>query len=233
MADVLKRISPDGRITFGRFNGIGKDHASKGARYACSAGILERVSMYDRIEHLDSVKFWLTQLENSGNKHTQSNNGTKELYLRALARFDEWLSGRPFLLHKTVWYDGESTSQSVTKSFGNVEEVMDCCRRPSYGSKVVQRILREYMVTPHVAESSVGACLSIRSAIRSYFAVHDVVLAMPKMRKKRQEHAQDYDEHMALEDFYKMLQNGKPGIMLRTVMLIMLQSGMDASTITD
>ena len=56
---------------------------------------------------------------------------------------------------------------------------------------------------------------------------------MPKMRKKRLEPAPDDDERMSLEGFYKMLQNGKPGIMMRAIMLIMLQSGMDASTLTD
>ena len=38
---------------------------------------------------------------------------------------------------------------------------------------------------------------------------------------------------MTLEDFYKMLQNGKPSITMRTIMLIKLQSGMDSSTFTD
>ena len=38
---------------------------------------------------------------------------------------------------------------------------------------------------------------------------------------------------MTLEDFYRMLQKGKPGIMMHTIMLINLQSGMDTSTLTD
>ena len=151
LAEVLRMIPPDGHITFGHFKGISKDRASKAVKRACSMGILKRASPYEHVENLESVKFWLTQLNDSGHKHTKSSNGTKELYMRALSKFDEWLSGKPFRLHKTVWYDGEETSKPVTKSFGNVEELLDCCRKPSYGSKAAQRVMREYMATPQVA----------------------------------------------------------------------------------
>ena len=55
---------------------------------------------------------------------------------------------------------------------------------------------------------------------------------MPKPRKKRAETDQD-DDHMTLENFYKMLQNGKPSITVRIIILIKFQSGMDAATLAD
>ena len=73
----------------------------------------------------------------------------------------------------------------------------------------------------------------IQSAIKSYFGVHDVLLVLPKTRKKRLDPVSDEESHMTLKDFYRMLQKGKPGIMMHTIMLINLQSGMDSSTLTD
>ena len=70
-----------------------------------------------------------------------------------------------------------------------------------------------------------------RAAIKSYFGTNDVVLDLPKTRKKRSEPVQD--DPMTLEDFYKMIQTGNPGIKMKTIMLIKLQSGMDSSTLAD
>ena len=72
-----------------------------------------------------------------------------------------------------------------------------------------------------------------RAAIKSYFNVNDQVLDLPRPRKKRADPTPSDDSFMTLEDFYKMLQNGKPSITMRTIMLIKLQSGMDSSTFTD
>ena len=74
---------------------------------------------------------------------------------------------------------------------------------------------------------------AISSAIKSYFATHDIPLDLHKTRKKRDEHNANDNSVMTLEDFYKMLQKGNPGITMRTIMLIKLQSGMDSSTLTD
>ena len=71
-----------------------------------------------------------------------------------------------------------------------------------------------------------------RAAIKSYFGTNDVMLDLLKTRKKRSEPVQD-DDPMTLEDFYKMIQTGNPGIKMKTIMLIKLQSGMDSSTLAD
>ena len=72
----------------------------------------------------------------------------------------------------------------------------------------------------------------MRSAIKSYFNANDIVLDLLKSRKKRADSTTS-DDSMTLENFYKMLQTGNPGIKMRTIMLIKLHSGMDSSTFTD
>ena len=181
---------------------------------------------------LDSVKFWCTQLNDPGHKNTAANHSTKQLYLRGIFRFDEWLQGRSFPSYKTVWSDGQTDRESITKSFGSVEEMMQYCEKSNYGTKTAQRAIREFMANLQANKTSAGVMAITRSSIKSYFRVHDIVLDLPKPKKNRDKPNGD-NSYMSLEDFYKMLQQGNPGIMMKTVILIKFQSGMDSSTLVD
>ena len=81
--EVLKLIPSQGHVTSELFRHLGKSRASKGITHACSRGI-KRISPHDQILGLNSVKFWLTQLNESGHKNSISKNGTKSLYLQGL-----------------------------------------------------------------------------------------------------------------------------------------------------
>ena len=110
---------------------------------------------------------------------------------------------------------------------------MEYCHESDHGTKTAQWVIREYLADIQSDGISVSTQKYIQSAIKSYFGVHDIVLDLPRTRKKRLDPVSDEDSHMTLEDFYRMLQKGKPGIMMHTIMLITLQSGMDSSTFTD
>ena len=230
--EVLKLIPSQGHVTSELFRHLGKNCASKGITHACSCGILRRVSPHEQILGLNSVKFWRTQLNESGHKNSISKNGTKMLYLQGLSKFDAWLPGRSFQSYETVIRDGQINRQAVTKSFANVEKMLHYCMKSDYGTKTAQRAVREYLTSPQACEMSDSLHVVTRAAIKSYFGTNDVMLDLPKTRKKRSEPALD-DDPMTLEDFYKMLQNGKPSITMRAIMLIKLQSGMDSSTLAD
>ena len=230
---VLKMIPPDGYVTSEHFKNAGEGRAYRGIRYAYSRGIIKRISPYEHALSLSTVKFWCTQLNESGHKNSTTEHGTKKLYLHGLSKFNTWLPGRSFPSHKTVIRDGQITRPAVTKSFANVEELMEYCHEFDHGAKTAQRVIREYTAYIQSDGASASTQKYIQSAIKSYFGVHDVLLVLPKTRKKRLDPVSDEDSHMTLEDFYRMLQKGKPGIMMHTIMLINLQSGMDTSTFTD
>ncbi len=232
-AKVLKLIPPRGCVTFERFRHLEKDVASKGITYARSVGILERISPHDRVLKLGSVRFWLTQLNESGFKNMTPGNSTKRTYLLMLFKFDGWLSGRSFPSYKTVVRDGQVTRQGITKTFSNVEELMNYCVESDHGTKAAQRVIREYLADPQAAGASASTHTAIHSAIKSYFGTHDITLDIRKPRRKRTDRNPGYDSVMTIEDFYKMMQNGNPGIMMRTIMLVKFQSGMDSSTFVD
>ena len=233
IARVLKVIPPDRYVTSEHFKNAGEYRAYSGIRYACSHGIIKRISPYEHALSLSTVKFWCTQLNESGHKNSTTEHGTKKLYLHGLSKFNTWLPGRPFPSYETVVSGGQVTRQSITKSFANVEELMEYCHESDHGTKTAQRVIREYMADIQSDGISVSTQKYIQSAIKSYFGVHDIVLDLPKTRKKRLDPVSDEDSHMTLEDFYRMLQKGKPCIMMHTIMLINLQSGMDSSTLTD
>ena len=229
LSDVLKMIPPGGRVTFERFRCFGKSHAGRGLAHACAVGILKRVSPHERVLELESVKFWCTQINRPGHKNTTPRHSTKQLYLGAISRFDEWLVGRSFPPRGKAKSGGQTTQES----FNNVEAFMEYSDSPDYVPKTAQRVLREYAAALQSGGAAAGAQAIARSAIISYLAAHDIVLALPRSRKKRAESAQDDDSVMTIENFYKMLQNGRPGLALRTAMLITFQSGMDAATLAD
>ena len=232
IVEVLKMIPSDGTVTFEQFRHLKNGRAGRGLAHACTIGVLKRVSPHERILGLDSVRFWCTQLNEPGFKNLMSKDGTIRTYMGLVAKFDAWLPGRSFPSQNTVKIGGREARQDVQKSFWNVEELLKYCDEPDYNPRTVQRVMREYLTSPQVAGMSDVQYFNTRSAIKSYFGAHDIELSMPKPRKKRAETDQD-DDHMTLENFYKMLQNGKPSITVRTIMLIKFQSGMDAATLAD
>ena len=129
--------------------------------------------------------------------------------------------------------DGQIMRQPITKSFTTVEDLMHYCIESDHGIKTAQRAIREFMSSPQINKMSDSVYTIARAAIKSYFNVNDITLNFPKGRKKRADQIPSDDSFMTLNDFYKMLQKGNPGIMMRTIMMIKLHSGMDSSTFTD
>ena len=231
-AEILRTIPSKGHITGDHFKSLNANDSNRCMRYAISSGILRRMMLYECVSSLESVKFWCTQLNKLGHKRISPRNSTMDVYLNAVAKLNEWLPGRSFPSHETVIRDGQINKQAVTKSFANIEKMLYYCTESDYGTKTAQCAIREYLTSPQACEMSDSAHTSIRTAIKSYFGTNDVVLNLPKSRKKQTDAISD-DDSMPLEDFYNMLKDGNPGIKMKTVMLIKIHSGTDSSTFAD
>ena len=228
-AKVLKIIPLDWHILREHFRNPDKNRVNRSLTCAFSSGILKRISPYDLPLKMESVKFWCTQLNAPGHRHAASEYGARQMYLRAVAKLDEWLPGKSFQSYESIIRDGQITRQAVTESFATVEELLYNCTESDHGTKTAQRAIREYLTSPQAGKMSDIVHSITRAAIKSYFGINDAVLDLPKIRKKHSEPVQD-DDLMTLEDFYNMLKDGNPGIKMKTIMLIKLQSGMDSST---
>ena len=211
LADVLGIIPPRGRVTFEAFRHVKNRRATRGIAHACSIGVLRRVPPCDRAMSLDSVQFWLTQLNKSGHRNTTPTQNTKTLYLQAISNLDEWLPGRTFPSYRTVVSGGQVERQAITKSFKNVEELLGYCNESDHGTKAAQRVAREYLASPRVAGASASVQTITRSAIKSYFKKHDIVPDIPNTGMKRDGRAPS-ETAMTLENRYRMLQNGRPSL---------------------
>ena len=142
---LLKIIPPDGYVTRDHFKNIEESRITNGLGYACSIGVLERISSFSIVLNMESVRFWCTQINDSNLKNAVPKTDTRRLYLRALSKLNEWLPGRTFPSHETVILDGQIKKQAVIKSFANVEEMMNYCTESDHGTKTAQRVVREYM----------------------------------------------------------------------------------------
>ncbi len=234
IAKVLRLIPREGYVTFDMFKHLGSGVARRGLARACSMGMLKRVLPHEKVMKLESVRFWTTQLNDSGFKHLKAKSSTKNLYLNGISRLNEWLPGRKFPSYKTVLRDGQIARDGITKSFANVEGLMRYCMESDHGTRTIQRVIREFLADPQVMRLSSSSYTAVKAAIRSYFDAHDIVLDMRKTKKKRVETGSPgYKAIMTLEDFYKMIQNGRPSIAMRTIMIIKLQSAMDSATLAD
>ena len=199
-ADVFAAIPRQGIATFEMCRDIEKGHASRGMSLARNRGILKRISPYHRILQLDSVKFWQTQLNESGHRNMTPRHGTRELYLGGLSKFDEWLSGRTFHSYEI----SASGRRAIQKSFGNVEELKEYCDVSDYGIKTARHAVMEYLAGPQAGKMSDSAHSITRSAINSYFNVNDIQLGLPSPKKRRREPDRDDDNP---HDDRRILQN--------------------------
>ena len=231
-AEILRTIPTEGHITRDHFKSLNASDSNRCIRYAISSGILRKIMLYERVSSLESVKFWCTQLNKPGHKRISPRNSTMDVYLSAVAKLNEWLPGRQFPSHKTVICDGQIIKQPVTKSFANVEELMHYCTESDHGTKTAHRAIREYLTSAQADKMSDSVHAGARAGIKSYFSINDIVLDLPKSRKKQADTASD-DDSMSLEDFYNILKDGNPGIKMKTIMIIKLHSGMDSSTFAD
>ena len=186
----------------------------------------------DRSLAFPTVRFWQGQLNASGIRHyPNAHIGTKRVYLYRVAAFNGWLPGRVFDVRVQTVADGKLVRKNVPKSFGNVEELL---RFGEEGNeKEVKKIIREYLVDPrhiHLKRSTMsGTC----AALNSYFDTNDVKIGIRPNGRKRDEFEVTDEPELDLVEFYTMMTTGNMGPMMRAVMLVLFQAGLDRSTLAD
>ena len=74
-----------------------------------------------------------------------------------------------------------------------MEKLLYYCTESEHGVKTAQRAIREYLAGPEADKMSDSMHFITRAAIKSYFNVNDVVLDIPKSRKKLIGHTHDDD----------------------------------------
>ena len=176
----------------------------------------------------ESVRFWLAQLNTPKMKRFNLEKGTKRTYADALEVFNRWLPGRKFPVR-----NGGSGSSTAYREFSDVEELLGFCYDPEHGPPMARRVVREHLADLAASKHSLSVALVRCAAVKSYFATHDIKVDVRVDRRRHAVHdVRDLPE-MSLFDVYKMMTVGGMGVMLKAVMMIKFQAGLDSSTFAD
>ena len=229
VAAALQGLPPDGYVSAGDLEGCcGHDTALRALEWACKNGILRKAVQDSDVMDRESVRFWLTQLGSPKMKNFRLGKGTKRTYADALEAFNRWLPGRKFPVGS-----GGNGQDAARREFSDMEDLLRFCGDPEHGVQTAKRVVREHLADLAASKHSLSTAMVRCAAVKSYFATHDVPV---DVRVNKRLHAvrdvRDLPE-MSLFDLYKMMTVGSMGAMLKAVMMIKFQAGLDASTFAD
>ncbi len=117
--------------------------------------------------------------------------------------------------------------------FANVEELLLMFDDDVISRKNVIRIIKKYLADDAHAGASSGTISSLFFAIMSYFEKNECPLGMKYDARKHDTQELKDDAEMTLYELRRMLVNGKPSVMLRSIVLAKFQAGLDSSTMAD
>ena len=227
IAAALQGLPPGGYVSAGQLEGrCGHDAARRALEWACRHGILHKTIQDSDVMDHESVRFWLTQLDSPKMKNFRLEKGTKRTYADALEAFNRWLPGREFPARN----GGKAAAR---RTFPNVDELLGFCEDPEHGTQMAKRVVREYLADLATSKHSLSTALVRCAAVKSYFATHDVPVDVRVSKKRHAVHDVREPPGMSLFDFYKMMTVGSMDVMLKAMMMIKFQAGLDSSTFAD
>ena len=181
-----------------------------------------------------TVRYWQGQLNECSIKNSTSNKtDTRTVYRTRLAAFNEWLPGRIFDMRVQAVADGKIVRETVQKSFANMEELLRFGEDGFGNEKEVRKIISQYLRDPRHGKLAHSTMSGTCAAIKSYFDAHDVATNVKFNGKKRDEIEVTEEPELEIADFYKMMTANKVDLMVRAVMLVKFQVGLDSSTLAD
>ena len=226
---ALQGLPPGGYISAGELEGrCGHDGARRALEWACRNGILHKTPQDSDVMDHESVRFWLTQLNPSRMKNFNLEKGTKRTYADSLEAFNRWLSGKRFPAG-----NGAQRSGGEHRTFQNVEDLLGVCYDPEHGTRTAKRVVREYLADLATSDHTLSTTMVRCAAVKSYFATHDVPVNVRVDRRRHVVHDVRDSPEMSLFDFYKMMTMGSMDMVMKAVMMIKFQAGLDSSTFAD
>ena len=228
---VLKELPPKGYVSVEQLVKHNHDTRRLALKWACANGIMHKTVQDSTVMDLQSVRFWLTQLNSQKMKNFRLEKGTKRTYTDALDAFNSWLSGREFPVRK----DGGRGDKRIIshEKFQDVEQLLRFCEHPDYGATMAKRVMREYLADLATSKHSLSTAMVRCAAVKSYFATHDIQIDVRVNKNRHAVHDVRESPEMSLFDLYKMMTAGNMSVMLKAIIMIKFQAGLDSSTFAD
>ena len=157
VAAVLKALPPSGYVSADELEGrYGSDCARRALEWACGRGVMYKAVRDSDVMGLESVRFWLGQLNPPQMKRFGQATGTKRTYVHALEAFSRWLPGRRFPAARKA---GSGTEAAAGVEFSNVEELLRFCGDPEQGTPMARRVTRQYLTDLAASKNSLSTAL--------------------------------------------------------------------------
>ena len=231
IASVLERLPAAGYVTAGDLEGhCGHDATRRALEWACGRGMLRKTVRDGALMGRESVRFWITQLNSPKTKNLALKKGTRRTYADALGAFNAWLRGRRFPARRDSGLGGRMAG---SRAFQDVEDLLGFCMDSDDGVHAAKRAVREYLADLAASKHSLSTVMVRCAAIKSYFATHDIRIDVRVNKKRHAVHDVQESPEMGLFDLYKMMTAGGMGVMLKAIMMVKFQAGLDASTFAD
>ena len=226
VAAVLEGLPPRGYVSAAQLKGRARD-VERALKWACDSGIARPTKLKGRAMEFESVRFWVSQLNSPKMKNVKLEQGTRYTYVDMLDSFDRWLRGTELPAGRGGVPGGPS------RTFESVEELLRFCEDSDHGVRTAKRAVRQYLVETAASGDSLSTVMVRASAIRSYFAAHDIAIDVKVNRARHAVHEVRESAEMGLLDLYKLMTAGRMDIMMRAVVMVKFQAGLDASTLAD
>ena len=209
------------------------DLGEEALAWACANGIMRQTRLGGKVLEFESVRFWVSQLNAPNARNVPATRGTRQSYSAALDAFNEWFQGREYPVRESVVVDGRIEGRNTRRSFSDIEDLLRFCEGSDHGAITAGRVLKQFLA--HTADSgcSLATALVRCSAVKSYFAAHDIPVSARVNRNRHSPGDVREEARMSLVDLYKMVTSGKTDAMARAVVMIKFQAGLDASTLAD
>lgn len=219
IAAILEALPSTGLVSADELN-VESHIAERAIQWARSRGIMQETGVDGSVLNLESARFWICQLNRSKMKNVRRNGGTRRAYVEELESFNGWLQGAKF----PAGHGGP---------FSGVEELLRFCKGSRDGAQAARRAIKQYMSESAGAGYSVNTAILRCSALKSYFAAHDMPVSLRVDKRRYAKHDVRDDSEMTLMDFYKVVTTGGTGAMSRAIMMAKFQAGLDSSTMAD
>jgi hypothetical protein len=209
-------------------------------RIAKKIGLIEQVCepgmSFEQFCNLDTIKLYKSQLSVSRFKNLKNNtdmSNTQKTYLHTLHRFNQWLTDREYSLSIMV-PSGQETFRRVKKiiKLEHLEHLLNLYAESHNSKSEFIKIIKEYLFDPMHENKKSSVMKNTAFIIKGYFSTNDYEINF-KFAANNKYDSEVVEKSLTLEDFFKLMTDGKPNVMQKAVLMIKFHHGCDNSTFCD
>jgi site-specific recombinase XerD len=223
-----------------------KDTISKALKIGKDVGIVVQKQsdyvtpqQFRELETIKNLQVGLKQSKFLHDKESQIMSNTFDLYTLGLRKFSMWLKGKHMRLLKEVQLENDSyTKQMVDVTVEDLEHFLELYRDSPSNKENIKfvRLCLEFLNSSENRKYSVSYMVSMHSAIQAYFRINLSPIEIPFDAKNSHQmilQEQLHGSELTVDDMFKILTDGKPSLLEKTVVMCKWHRGLDDSTFAD